>query len=140
MVVADEDDDERRRRRQDRRRNAAEAGADVAEGGVETVAEGCLGCDLSLLIALTLVAGVQLLLWSSFTSPRGRLERSWPTNGKRWIMSTDKSGAGYGNHGGDGSMGGQDGEKSKDHEQGNAADGADAAERANDQESDADEA
>ena len=55
-------------------------------------------------------------------------------------MSTEKSGAGYGNHGGDGSMGGQDGGKSKDHEQGNAADGADAAARANDQEPGADEA
>ena len=65
--MASEDDDERRRRRRDRRWNAAEAATDAE--GVEAIAEGCLGCDLSLLIALTLLAGVPLLLWSSFTSP-----------------------------------------------------------------------
>ena len=58
-----------------KRKNKREAAAEAAEGcsefatdgagdGVEAVAEGCLGCDLPLLIALTLLAGIPLLLWS----------------------------------------------------------------------------
>jgi hypothetical protein len=42
------------------------------------------------------------------------------------VEQDEKSGAGYGNHGGDGSMGGQDGEKSKDHEQGKSNDTLDS--------------
>ncbi len=60
-----------RKRRKNRKRDAA---AEVADGGseaaleaggegIEAIADGC-GCDISLIVGLTLVAGVPLLLWS----------------------------------------------------------------------------
>jgi hypothetical protein len=53
-------DREKRKKRWWRTRDAA---ADAAGSGGEAALGGC-GCDISLLIALTLVAGVPLLLWS----------------------------------------------------------------------------
>jgi len=61
--VADRDDAEEKRKKE-RRRDARDTAADVAGDGLEAAGEGCLGCDLHFVIALTLVAGVPLLIWS----------------------------------------------------------------------------
>jgi hypothetical protein len=42
----------------------SEAAFDAGGEGIEAVADGC-GCDISLVIGFTLVAGVSLLLWSN---------------------------------------------------------------------------
>ncbi len=55
----------RDKRRKNRKRDAAaEAASEGADTGLEAAAEGCLGCDIHLVVALTLIAGVPLLLWS----------------------------------------------------------------------------
>jgi hypothetical protein len=60
-----------RKRRKNRKRDAAaeaaesgsEAALEAGGEGIEALADGC-GCDISLVVALTLLAGVPLLLWS----------------------------------------------------------------------------
>jgi hypothetical protein len=58
-AVADRDRDEEERRKKE---NVADTATDAGEGAFEAVGEGCFGCDL--VIALTLVAGLPLLLWA----------------------------------------------------------------------------
>ena len=54
----------RDKRRKNRKRDGAvDTVSNVADGGIEAV-DGCLGCDISLVVALILLAGVPLLLWS----------------------------------------------------------------------------
>lgn len=50
-------------------KDSADAAGDVAGGAAEGVGDGCLtadgcGCDINLLIAFVLLAGIPLLLWS----------------------------------------------------------------------------
>ena len=55
----------REKRRKNRKRdNVVDTAPDVAEGGIEAVADGCVGCDINLVIGFALIAGVPLLLWS----------------------------------------------------------------------------
>jgi hypothetical protein len=61
--VAESEEERRRHRRKEARETASEAASEAGEGAVEAVADGC-GCDINLLIALTLFAGVPLLLWA----------------------------------------------------------------------------
>ena len=53
---------DRRKKRSWWRRSGDGAG-EAAEFGIEAAAEGC-GCDINLMIALTLIAGIPLLLWA----------------------------------------------------------------------------
>ena len=61
---------DRRKKRSWWRRSADTVG-EVAEGGVEAVGDGCLsgdgclGCEINLMIAFVLLAGIPLLLWAS---------------------------------------------------------------------------
>jgi len=59
--MASGDDERKKKGRWWRKRDAA---TDVAEGAAEGALEGCFGCNIIPLIALTLAAGVPLLLWS----------------------------------------------------------------------------
>jgi hypothetical protein len=52
-----------REKRKKRWWHTRDAAADLAGSGAEAALDGC-GCDINLLIVLTLVAGVPLLLWS----------------------------------------------------------------------------
>ena len=54
-------------RRKKRRwwRDSGDAVGEAAGAGVEAAGEGCLGCDINLMIAFVLLAGIPLLLWTS---------------------------------------------------------------------------
>ena len=58
----------RGKRRKNRKRDGAvDTVSNVAEGGFEggtEAVDGCLGCDISLVVALILLAAAPLLLWS----------------------------------------------------------------------------
>ena len=60
--------DRKKRRKRDAAAEVAdsggEAGFEAGGEGIEALADGC-GCDISLVVGLTLVAGVSLLLWSN---------------------------------------------------------------------------
>ena len=55
---------DRRKKKRSWWKDSADAAGDVAEGGLEAAADGCFGCDINLLIALVLIAGIPLLLWT----------------------------------------------------------------------------
>lgn len=48
-----------------RKRGKGSSGASGALESAGNVAEGCTGCGIDLVIALTVIAGVPLLLWST---------------------------------------------------------------------------
>ncbi len=59
--------DRKKQRKRDVAGEVADGGSEGAfeagGEGIEAIADGC-GCDISLVVGLTLVAGVPLLLWS----------------------------------------------------------------------------
>ena len=55
----------RRKKKRSWWKDTADGVGDAAEAGVEVAGEGCLGCDINLMIALVFIAGIPLLLWSS---------------------------------------------------------------------------
>ncbi|HEY0324922.1 MAG TPA: hypothetical protein VGC46_02955 [Allosphingosinicella sp.] len=54
----------RRKKRRWWKDSAADGAGNAAELGVEAAADGC-GCDINLMIAFVLIAGIPLLLWTS---------------------------------------------------------------------------
>ena len=56
--------DRRRKKKRSWWKDSADGAGDAAEAGVEIAGDGCLGCDISLMIALALLAGIPLLLWT----------------------------------------------------------------------------
>ena len=56
---------DRRKKRKPWWKRSTDTVGDVAEGGLEAVGEGCLGCDIHLMIGFVLLAGIPLLLWTT---------------------------------------------------------------------------
>ena len=55
----------RRKKKRPWWKDSADAVGNAAEGGAEAAADGCLGCDINLMIAFALLAGLPLLLWAA---------------------------------------------------------------------------
>ena len=55
---------DRRKKRRWWKDSAADGAGNAAELGVEAAAGGC-GCEINLMIAFVLLAGIPLLLWTS---------------------------------------------------------------------------
>ena len=62
---------DRRKKRRSWWKDVADSGGDVAGANAEAVSDGCLsgdgclGCEINLMIAFVLLAGIPLLLWTS---------------------------------------------------------------------------